>query len=538
MQVISNLRFLDAPGEVAASIRNHDWTRSPLGPPDSWPQSLRSVVSLLLRSKFPMFVAWGPSLGFLYNDPYAEILGAKHPGAIGQPFQEIWSEIWDSVGPLAQRAMAGEASYMENLPLTMRRKDYEEQTWFTFSYSPVVDEQGDVAGMFCACTETTAIVTAGMARTEADRRKDEFLAMLSHELRNPLAPISTASQLLMLSSDPALVHASAGIIARQVRHMTELVDDLLDVSRVTRGLVHLEMEAIHLEEVIGSAVEQVRPQIVARNHALRLRLPETPLHVRGDRTRLTQIFTNLLDNAAKYTPEGGELGISVEVSGPQVTIHVCDTGQGIEPTLLPHIFELFTQADRSPDRTQGGLGIGLALVRSLVGLHGGVVTAASEGKDRGATFAVRLPMIAPPEAATEPRAHRDDIQTPVLDLVVVDDNVDAAETLQMYLETLGHRVRVFHRALEALDAIVDEPPDLSFLDVGLPDISGYALAREIRARLGRRSGVLATLSGYGQAKDHEASRAAGLDFHLVKPLDHSRLLEVLAQVGFAPRRSS
>jgi len=262
------------------------------------------------------------------------------------------------------------------------------------------------------------------------------------------------------------------------------------------------------------------------------------LHVRGDRTRLTQIFTNLLDNAAKYTPEGGELGISVEVSGPQVTIHVCDTGQGIEPTLLPHIFELFTQADRSPDRTQGGLGIGLALVRSLVGLHGGVITAESEGKDRGATFAVRLPMIAPPEAAAEPRTHRDEIQTPVLDLVVVDDNVDAAETLQMYLETLGHRVRVFHRAHEALDAIVDEPPDLSFLDVGLPDISGYALAREIRARLGRQSGVLATLSGYGQAKDHEASRAAGLDFHLVKPLDHSRLLEVLAQVGFASGRSS
>jgi signal transduction histidine kinase len=203
--------------------------------------------------------------------------------------------------------------------------------------------------MFCACTETTAIVTAGMARTEADRRKDEFLAMLSHELRNPLAPISTASQLLMLSSDPALVHASAGIIARQVRHMTELVDDLLDVSRVTRGLVPPgdgsdPPRRGHRQRCrAGCARKSLRA-----NHALRLRLPETPLHVRGDRTRLTQIFTNLLDNAAKYTPEGGELGISVEVSGPQVTIHVCDTGQGIEPTLLPHIFELFTQADRSP----------------------------------------------------------------------------------------------------------------------------------------------------------------------------------------------
>src|SRR5687767_1979755 len=173
-------------GEAAALMRTIDWSQSPLGPPETWPQSLRSVVSLLLRSKFPMFVAWGPSLGFLYNDPYAEILGAKHPAAIGQPFEEIWSEIWGDISPLVHRAMAGEASYMENLPLTMRRKGYEEPTWFTFSYSPVVDEQGDVAGMYCACTETTANVTAEKARLEADRRKDEFLAMLSHELRNPL----------------------------------------------------------------------------------------------------------------------------------------------------------------------------------------------------------------------------------------------------------------------------------------------------------------------------------------------------------------
>ena len=279
--------------------------------------------------------------------------------------------------------MAGEASYMENLPLTMQRKGYEEPTWFTFSYSPVVDEQGDVAGMYCACTETTANVTAEKERLEADRRKDEFLAMLAHELRNPLAPISTASQLLMLSSEPARVHAAGEVIARQVRHMTELVDDLLDVSRVTRGVVHLEMDAVNLKEVISSAVEQVRPQIDAHNHALRIRLPSLPLYVRGDRTRLTQVFTNLLNNAAKYTPERGELDLDAEVAGPQVTVHVRDTGQGIEPTLLPQIFELFTQAERSPDRTQGGLGIGLALARSLVSLHGGVITAESEARTEG-----------------------------------------------------------------------------------------------------------------------------------------------------------
>lgn len=673
----TNLRFLDAPGDVAVLMRDHDWTRSPLGPPEGWPQSLRSVVSLLLRSKFPMFVAWGPSLGFLYNDPYAEILGAKHPSAIGRPFQEIWSEIWDDISPLVHRAMAGEASYMENLPLTMRRKGYDELTWFTFSYSPVVDEQGDVAGMYCACTETTASVNAEKTRLaqmqrlrslfeqapglfavtrgrdhvyelanpayfefvgrhgilglpvrealpeldqkfidqltdvfdtgvpyigrripvglrrggemedrivdfvfqpivdddgrvdgifiqgsditeqavaereqrlaqdalerseralrEADRRKDEFLAMLSHELRNPLAPISTASQLLMLQSDPARVRAAGEVIARQVRHMTELVDDLLDVSRVTRGLVHLELEPVNLKEVIGSAIEQVRPLIDARRHALRTRLPAAPLWVRGDRTRLTQIFTNLLNNAAKYTPEGGELDLIAHVASAQVTVRVCDSGQGIEPTLLPEIFELFTQAERSPDRTQGGLGIGLALVRSLVTLHGGTITAESEGRDRGAIFAVTLPTIEPPAATSRTATHLEDDQRPGLDVVVVDDNVDATAMLQILLEALGHRVRVFHRALDALDAIVAAPPDVAFLDIGLPDITGYELAREIRARLGQNTCVLAALSGYGQPQDYDASGAAGLDYHLVKPLDHVALLEVLARVGAAPR---
>ena len=931
MPTRNNLRFLDAPGEVAALMRRHDWSLSPLGPLQGWPQSLRSVVSLLLRSKFPMFVAWGPSLGFLYNDSYAEILGTKHPAAIGRPFEEIWSEIWDDVGPLAKRALAGEAIYLENLPLTMQRKGYEEHTWFTFSYSPVVDEHGDVAGMYCACTETTENITSeasrrdqmqrrrslfeqapglfavtrgrehvyeitnpaylelvgrqgivglsvrdalpeldqkfidqlndvfdsgipyigrripvglrrqgemeerivdfvfqpivgvsgkvdgiliqgtditeqavaerdaqterrrldavieslpsgvilvdrdgaitrvnaanrtiwgehpmpegvagygvwhgtwadgtarhgqpvlpedwalaralrgevvtgdvvkiqpfgdGPRRTlllqampirledgeltgavvaqtdisdriraeaelrasearfrtitdampqmvwstlpdgyhdyfnrqwydytglpegetdgerwanvfhpddqpsawarwrhslatgedyeiqyrlrhrsgeyrwvlgravpvrsergaiirwlgtctviheqrlaqeslqrseralrEADRRKDEFLAMLAHELRNPLAPISTASQLLqMMPSDPARVRAVGEVIARNVRHMTELVDDLLDVSRVTRGLVQLEMEAVNLKEVIGSAIEQARPIIDARRHALRTRLPAMSLWVRGDRTRLTQIFTNLLNNAAKYTPEGGELDLDAEVMDMRVAVHVRDSGQGIEPALLPQIFDLFTQAARSPDRSQGGLGIGLALVQSLVTLHGGEITAKSEGKNLGATFSVGLSLIEPPAASGTTTAVPGEDRPSSLDVVVVDDNVDAAVTLQILMQALGHRVRVFHRALDALDAIVQHPPDVAFLDIGLPDITGYELAREIRQRLGERTVLLAALSGYGQPQDIDASRAAGLDHHLVKPIDHASLLKVLERVGKA-----
>ena len=405
---------------------------------------------------------------------------------------------------------------------------------------PVRNERGVIIRWLGTCTDIheqrlaqDALERSERALREADRRKDEFLAMLAHELRNPLAPISTASQLLMLASDPVRVRAAGEVIARQVRHMTELVDDLLDVSRVTRGLVHLEMETVNLREVFSSASEQVRPLIDARRHALRTRLPAAPLWVNGDRTRLTQIFSNLLNNAAKYTPEGGELELDAELAGAWVTVRVRDNGHGIDPTLLPQIFELFTQADRSPDRTQGGLGIGLALVRSLVALHGGMITADSAGRNQGATFTVSLPVSEPPAAASAGVAQTENGRTSALDVVVVDDNVDAAATLQILLDALGHRVRVFHRALDALAAIVVQPPDVAFLDIGLPDITGYELARQIRAQLGPNTCVLAALSGYGQPEDFDASRAAGMDHHLVKPLDHARLLQVLAQAGAA-----
>jgi PAS domain S-box-containing protein len=926
----ANLRFLDAPGDVAALMRDHDWSASPLGPPQAWPQSLRSVVSLMLRSRFPMFVAWGPSLGLLYNDPYAEILGSKHPSAIGQPFQQVWAEIWADIRALVDRALAGEASFMENLPLTVMRNGYQEDAWFTFSYSAVVDEQGEVAGMYCAVTETTASVLSERMRTaesqrltslfaqapglaavtrgrnhvyeianpayfelvgregilglsvrealpeldqkfidmltevfdtgvpyigrripvalqrgermeerivdfvfqpildpagrvdgifiqgtdmteqalaeldaqtersrldavieslpsgviiadasgalvrtnaanrgiwgahpmsttvseygewkgwwadgsarhgqavraddwalaralrgevvtgdvaeiqpfdgsprrtlllqampirlqdgtvagavaaqtdisdrvraeaelrasearfrsitnampqmvwatlpdghhdyfnrqwydytglpegstdgekwadvfhpddqprawarwrhslatgedyeiqyrlrhqsgeyrwvlgravpvrddagavirwlgtctdihaqrvaqdalqrsehalrETGRRKDEFLAMLAHELRNPLAPIATASQLLRLNPDPARVRTASEVITRQVRHMTELVDDLLDVSRVTRGLVQLEMAAVDLKDALVGAIEQVRPLIDARRHSLRTRMTSEPAWVSGDRTRLVQVLANILNNAAKYTPEGGELEVEldVDVDGPHAQVFIRDNGQGIPQSLLPQIFELFTQADRTPDRAQGGLGIGLALVRSLVELHGGAITAQSPGAGHGSTFSVQLPAIAPVVPSTSDdnaRAYRD---SGSLDIVVVDDNVDAARTLQGLLVALGHQVRIFHRALDALGAIVAQPPDIAFLDIGLPDITGHELARRIRAQLGERTCLLSALSGYGQPQDVAASHQAGLDHHLIKPLDYAALHQVLAEAG-------
>ena len=438
----------------------------------------------------------------------------------------------------AQRCWAHSLATGDGYEMQYRLRHHSgEYRWVLGRALAVRDERGAIIRWMGTCTDIheqrlarEALERSERALREADRRKDEFLAMLAHELRNPLAPISTASQLLLLSSDPARVRAAGEVIGRQVRHMTELVDDLLDVSRVTRGLVQLEMETVDLKTVLAAAVEQVRPLIDARRHALRTRLPAAPLWVRGDRTRLTQIVSNLLNNAAKYTPEGGEITLEAMREDAQAVVQVYDTGQGIEPALLPQIFDLFTQAERSPDRAQGGLGIGLALVRSLVALHGGTIRADSAGRGQGATFTVVLPPADAPAAtggasATVPALAGDG----ALEVAVVDDNVDAAQTLQILLEAYGHRVRVYHRAGDALDALLERPSDVAFLDIGLPDMTGHALAQRLRARLGPRSGVLAALSGYGQPQDIDASREAGLDCHLVKPIDPATLLRVLAR---------
>jgi PAS domain S-box-containing protein len=953
-----NLDLPAGSGEMHALIRSHDWANSPLGHPANWSSSLRTVVSLMLDSKFPMFVAWGPSLGFVYNDSYAEILGKKHPSALGRPFQEIWSEIWSDISPLCQRALAGEATFSENLPLLMQRHGHDEQTWFTFSYSPVRDENGAVAGIYCACTETTAqmlaqrrrafqleladrlrglttpgeitgiaaellglhlqanrtgygevdadeksvsvskdwtsaglqsiagkttsldgfgpaivaelrsgttlrvidihvdkrsapyaiaydsigtrsmlvvpLIKAGRltsilsvgasdprrwtdedvaltedvaertwaaverARAEealtrqlalerdrlrtlfaqapgfmavlrgpdhifelansaymrligerdvlgksvhealpevkgqgffelltevyasgrpfhareasllvqqvpgaapverfvdfvfqpvmeadgtvsgifvegydvterkladqalheseamlreglmagrmvvwkmdiasrrvefsdsardvfgqswtkgstgwesvhpddlpqlqeavrraveersqfdllvrmtrpddgetiwievrgkivcdgagtpisvrgisldvtkrklaeealrmADRRKDEFLAMLAHELRNPLAPISTAAQILkLLQVDEPRIQQTSAIIARQVEHMTSLIDDLLDVSRVTRGLITLDKQSLDLGSLVANAVEQVRPLIEAKHHRLRVRLPPSPVRIFGDRTRLIQVLTNLLNNAAKYTQQNGEILLRGEITSDSIAVTVHDNGIGIAPELLPHVFELFTQAERSPDRSQGGLGLGLALVKSLMELHGGRVSAHSEGVGKGSEFTISLQrlMEVPDQSSAICGVSENGSRRTALHMVVVDDNADAADSLAMLLQADGHRVAVAYSANDALKLAGIGPAQVFLLDIGLPDMDGYELARRLRSLPETRNTTLIALTGYGQAHDYDRSKAAGFDHHLVKPADAEKLSALLAKI--------
>jgi PAS domain S-box-containing protein len=372
---------------------------------------------------------------------------------------------------------------------------------------------------------------ATAALHEADRRKDEFLAMLAHELRNPIAPISMAAQLLMgMPGDEARVRQISQVIARQVGHMVSLVDDLLDVSRVTRGLVALEQHALDLNALLPDAVEQVRPLMDARRHTLAVQPSAGPACICADRMRIVQIAANLLTNAAKYTPEGGHVTLAVRLLPQHVELTVSDNGIGIAPDLLPRVFDLFTQAERSPDRSQGGLGLGLALVKSLTELHKGTVAADSGGTGQGSIFSVRLPRldIATVDARVIAR------QMPAaaarsLRILLVDDNVDAADTLADYLAGIGHEVEVRHDARSALALLATGLPDACIFDIGLPEIDGYALARHLRAMPGGRACKLLALSGYGQERDQEEAYAAGFDHYFVKPVDIGSLAALLAQ---------
>lgn len=933
---IASFPFLANGGAVGALMRTHDWSTSPLGHPETWPHSLRAVVGLLLNSKFPMFVAWGPELGFLYNDAYAEILGAKHPMALGRRFQEIWSEIWGDILPLIERALAGEATYHENLPLTMQRRGFEEQTWFTFSYSPVRDESGNVAGMYCACVETTnqvlaekyrneenerfrtlfaqapgfmalvrgpdhvfdltnnaylqlighrqilgkpvrealpevagqgfyelldKVYTSGepfvghalpiklqrepngpleerfvdfvyqpirdargavtgifaegsdvtehklaeealrtartrleatlnaaeigtwlfdlkadkvyadpsMARlygvseadanggssmayfnvihsddvdtvkasversiatgepyqdiyrvclpdgeyriihargkiefdsdgvpawmpgvalditrqrqaeealrsseerfrtlirsmdegycvlqlifndaghavdyryveanlafekqsglvnaigktiremvpdiesrwieaygrvamtgepvrlveeavamgrwfevyatrtgspedrqvavlfkditeqkrterelrqlaadlSEANRRKTEFLATLAHELRNPLAPIRTGLELMRMGSDNAATVARVReMMGRQVDHLVHLINDLLDIARINSGKVELKKARVTLKDIVASGVETSLPLIEANQHELAVDVPDEPLWLDADHIRLAQVLSNLLTNAAKYTSSGGRISLSARKENDEVVISVTDNGLGIPAEALPRLFDMFSQVGRNMTHAQGGLGIGLSLVKRLVEMHDGTVSATSDGPGQGSTFTVRLPLANSNAAANtlaDPRMlERDLSEKRQLRIVIADDNEDAANVLAELLQISGHITQVAHDGRQAIEMIQSFKPDLALLDIGMPGMNGYEVAKAIRNTPQQRSMTLVALTGWGAHEDRTRSKEAGLDYHLTKPVDMAALNNLLSLPDSSSKRA-
>jgi signal transduction histidine kinase/CheY-like chemotaxis protein len=357
----------------------------------------------------------------------------------------------------------------------------------------------------------------------ADVRKDEFLAVLGHELRNPLAPLQNGLELLSLGgTDALLVTHARELMERQLRHLVRLVDDLLDVARIRSGKIVLELERVELRAMVSSAVELAQPLIDIRNHQLELEFPDEPLWTEADRIRLPQLLANLLNNAAKYTDEGGRIILSIAQEGRSIVVRVTDTGIGMDTQALGNVFELFAQAAGPAHAVQGGLGVGLSLARSIAELHGGVLTAHSEGPGKGSEFLLKLPAVPAPDAPVKLMASI--IEAPLRQrILVVDDNVDAAESLGTMLAYSGHDVRVAHGGLEALSAAREFAPNVMILDLGMPEMDGYAVARAVRSDPKFATTRLIALSGYGQADDRRRTAEFGFDEHLVKPVEHAVL---------------
>jgi signal transduction histidine kinase/ActR/RegA family two-component response regulator len=712
-----DLGFAAGGDEMGAALRALDWSGHPLGALDSWPQSLRTAAGIVLNASHPMCLAWGPELRMLFNDGYRDILGAKAADparVLGQPFREVWADLWGQVGPALERTMQGRPFRFEDQAFTVDRNGYPEQIFASVSASPVRDERGAIAGLLVLCIETTgkvrsqqerdtalaerrqvearlrlldaigeatrvaaepeaimahstrllgeyldvtrvayadvepdndrftirhdwtvggAISTAGVysldlfgsratsnlrigrtllindvdrelapgdgfemfnrigikaiiccplvkqgrllammavhqqqprawsadevalveavvercwahiervrsteALREADRRKSEFLATLAHELRNPLAPIRNGLELLRLGAGkPDVTDRVRAMMERQVGHMVHLINDLLDIARISSGKVVLQVKPTDLQAVVASAVETSLPLIEAAGHALVLDLPPQPVPLEVDAVRLSQVLSNLLSNAAKYTPPRGRITVSATAGEGMAAIQVADTGIGIPAESLGTVFEMFTQAPHSMGSAKGGLGIGLSLVRHLVALHGGSVSAASLGLGLGSSFTVRLPLAAPDTAGAadaapdrvEERAARQ-----ALRVLVADDNADAAESLSALLQLKGHEVRVAHDGEQAVRLAADFRPDLAFLDIGMPRMDGYQAAQALRALPGMDKLRLVALTGWGAAQDRARSRAAGFDQHLLKPAFPEQVQAILA--GAAP----
>jgi PAS domain S-box-containing protein len=457
---------------------------------------------------------WGRSCSSLYREPRS-FLEAVHP----EDRERVNAES-------LERQVRGEATDVE---YRIVRPDGSVR-WVRDRSFPIRDQSGRVYRIAGITEDVTEAKKVEGALREADRRKDEFLAMLAHELRNPLAPIRNAAQIIKLlgPADPNLQLAGE-TIDRQVAHLARLVDDLLDVSRITRGKIELHTETVELAAVIARSVETSRPLIDARRQELTVVLPPESVYLEADMTRLAQVVSNLLNNAAKYTPEGGHIGLTIESDGSEAVVRVRDDGSGISADLLPRVFDLFTQGDRSLARSEGGLGIGLTLVRSLVEMHSGRVEAHSDGPGRGSEFVVRLPALR--SVVRTAGSGEGEVWTPSPSsrrVLVVDDNVDSAESLAVLLRIEGHEVRTAHDGPAALQEAQAFRPEVVFLDIGLPRMDGYDVAVRLRELAGLREVLLVALTGYGQDEDRRRAAEAGFNAHLVKPANLAALKRLLA----------
>jgi PAS domain S-box-containing protein len=500
-------------------------------------RGVEDVYARRLRSIFesvPVAIALlrGPEHTFeLANPSYANLVGRDVVGkSVQDAFPEVephlLAELFDRVFQSGQPFVARSRRMLARRP----GEPVETQRFIDLALHPLADDSGAVDGLALVAYDVTEMAVARRQAEVANRAKDEFLAMLGHELRNPLAPILTALQLLRLRGVDA-GRKEREVIERQVNHLVRLVDDLLDVSRITRGKVQLNRARVHLADIVAKAIETASPLLEQYGHHLVVDVPRGDLTVDVDVERVAQVIANLLTNAAKYTNPGGTITVTGSRAGDAIELSVTDTGIGIEPEMLPKVFDLFAQEPQALDRARGGLGLGLAIVRSLVTLHGGSVSASSAGRNRGATFTVSLPAASGAPAAIATDARR----APVVQagngrrVLIVDDNEDAARMLAAALESFGYEVEWATDGPGGLAAARQFKPEIGLLDIGLPVMDGYELARRFAADQELARTRLIAITGYGQERDRERSRQAGFVAHLIKPLDVQVLRSVMEE---------
>jgi PAS domain S-box-containing protein len=503
--------------------------------PEELRQRLRSLAALIERAPVPIAIAHDPDCRVVTaNRALASLLGTPADANISltpaTPARSLYRiqrggrDMPASELPM-QYAIAHRTAVSNEIEIV--RAD-GRLVYVQNDVEPLYDTHGQIYGCVSVCVDLTERKLAEDALREADRRKDEFLATLSHELRNPLAPIRTALEVMRIARDDAgLVEKSRATMERQLAHLVRITDDLLDVSRITQNKVGLRRERIDLRAAVHSAIEATRSLLEDRGHAVALDLPPLPLWVDADFTRLAQVFSNLLNNAAKYTDPGGRVGVAAAVTATRAVVTVTDTGVGIPADKLPRVFDMFTQLQEHRDRTHGGLGIGLTLAKRLIELHGGSIEVRSEGAGLGTCVTVSLPLTKPAAARRSQGVPDATTAGAPCRILVAEDSQDAAEMMRVMLQFKGHDVRVAADGVEAVDVASTFKPHIAFLDIGMPRMDGYEAARRIRELLGRRV-VLVALTGWGQDDDKLRSREAGFDQHITKPPE-PELLERLIE---------
>lgn len=539
--------LLTSSGEMGARIQEFDWSATSIGAMETWSPSLQISLQILLLSKFPMQILWSNKYVQFYNDAYIPILGNKHPTALGQYGEDCWKEVWDFAGPLLDRVMeTGTATWSEDQLLVLERNGYSEECYFTFSYTPIWEQSGNIGGIFIAVNETTQKILSERRERElrieaqaakesaekANQLKDRFLAVLSHELRAPLNPILGWAKLLLsreLNEDTT--RRALDAIERNARLQAQMIDDLLDTSRILRDKLILEVAPVHLIPIIEDALETVHSNAVAKSIQIQTRLDASPCQILGDANRLKQVVWNILSNAVKFTPLGGNVTIQLDYVDSFARLQVSDTGRGIAADFLPQVFDHFRQADSTTTRTFGGLGLGLAIAKQIVDAHGGTIQADSLGEGQGATFTVKFPLtVNTPQSPQEDNFSMIGEELSNIHVLVVEDDRDNREMLTFTLELYGATVTAVSSAAAAIDALSECKPDVLISDIGMADMDGYMLMQQVRlvTQTSHIPGI--ALTAYVNETDRQQAIAAGFKAHLPKPMEPTLLVATILKV--------